>query len=73
MRALPTALTSLTRRHIGHLVVRLLNLAVWPLRLLPASPIPPGFLPQRGARKALAYLYPDEDRRLNECTDVPFC
>jgi len=73
MRRLPSELTSTTRRHIGHLVVRLMNLAVWPLRIRESSPLPAGFLPQRGPRKALAYLYPDEDRRLLEAVNVPFC
>lgn len=73
MRRLPEGLSPLTRRNVGHLVARLLKLAVYPLRLIPASPIPPGFLPQRGERKALACLYPDEDRRLLECRNVPLC
>jgi integrase len=72
MRRLPEGLSPLTRRGIGALLARLLKLAVYPLRLIPASPIPAGFLPQRGQRKALGYLYPDEDRRLLECGDVPF-
>ena len=73
MRSLPGDLSPITRRGVGHLIARLLKLAVYPLRLIKASPIPAGFLPSRGERKALAYLYPDEDRRLLECPDVPFC
>jgi len=73
MRKLPAELSPLTRRNVGHLVARLLKLAVYPLRIIEASPIPAGFLPNRGAKKALACLYPDEDRRLLACTDVPFC
>ncbi len=73
MRRLPADLSPLTRRNLGHLVARLLKLAVYPLRLIPSTPIPAGFLPRRGERKALAYLYPDEDRRLLECRNVPFC
>lgn len=72
MRKLPPELSQLTRRAVGHLVSRLLNLAAYPLRIISASPIPKGFLPNKGARKALAYLYPDEDRRLLACSDVPF-
>ncbi|HEY2408852.1 MAG TPA: site-specific integrase [Polyangiaceae bacterium] len=72
MRKLPEGLSPLTRRNIGHLVARLFKLAVYPLRLISASPVPAGFLPNRGARKALAYLYPDEDRRLLKSPDVPF-
>jgi integrase len=73
MRALPAALSPLTRRNIGQALVRLLNMAVYPLRLIERSPIPKGFLPKARQHKALAYLYPDEDRRLMACPDVPLC
>ena len=33
--------------------------------------MPRGWLPLPGQRKALAYLYPDEDRRLLACAAVP--
>lgn len=71
MRLLPETLAPLTRRGIAGLLVRLMKLAVYPLRIIAASPFPAGFLPQKGPRKALAYLYPDEDRRLLACPDVP--
>src|SRR5437764_1211622 len=61
------------RRHVAQLLVRLLSLAVFPLRLIAASPLPKGFLPKLGAGKALPYLYPDEDRKLLGCTAVPLC
>jgi len=72
MRALPKDLSTITRRAIGHTLSRLLTLAVYPLRIIPATPLPKGFLPGRGERKALAYLYPDEDAKLMACTGVPF-
>jgi integrase len=71
MSALPGHLSPLTRRHVGGSIARLLKICVYPLRLISATPIPSGFLPNRGKRKALAYLYPDEDRRLMACRDVP--
>jgi len=72
MRRLPKTLSQLTRRNVGHLVAGLLNIAVYPLRIIPATPIPKGFLPNKGNRKALATLYPDEDRRLLASANVPF-
>ena len=72
MRALPHEEAG-TRRHYALLVHRVLSLAVFPLRLRPDNPLPRGFLPKKPADKAKAHLYPDEDRRLLECFDVPFC
>lgn len=71
MRRLPTKLATPTRRNIGHMMVKILRMAVYPLRLIERSPIPPGFLPGASKRKALAYLYPTEDARLMACTPVP--
>jgi len=63
---LPSELSRATRRHVLQGVNRLLTLAVYPAKLLPANPLPKGFLP-----KAKAYLYPAEDRALLACGDVP--
>lgn len=71
MRRLPPALAVATRRNIGQLITRALRIAVYPLRLISASPLPQGFLPAAPKQKALAYLYPDEDRRLLACRSVP--
>jgi hypothetical protein len=60
-----------TRRHVALLLNRLLNLAAYPLKIIPASPIPRGFLPQAGTRKAYTYLYPSEDRTLMRCKAIP--
>lgn len=72
MRRIPTSKSRATRRHVGQLMTRVLNLAVYPCKYIDRSPIPKGFLPRLGKAKALAYLYPDEDRKLLACTDVPF-
>ena len=67
MRLLPETLAPKTRRNIAQLVTRILAMAVYPLRLIQRSPIPQGFVPKASKQKALAYLYPDEDRRLMAC------
>lgn len=66
MRLVPVERSQLTRRHVAQSVRRLLNLAVYPLKLIDRNPIPPGFLPKAKQGRAMAYLYPDEDRRLLE-------
>jgi integrase len=48
-------------------MARVLNLAVYPCEHIERSPLPRGFLPKVGKGKALAYLYPDEDRKLLGC------
>lgn len=72
MAALPGGRRPATRRHYGQLIARLLRLAVYPLRLIPSSPIPAGFLPKLGLRPAFPFLYPSEDAQLLACADVPF-
>jgi integrase len=64
MRALPKHLAPASRRQYAQLVSRVLGLAVYPCRLITASPIPRGWLPKLGARKAFAFLYPAEDAEL---------
>jgi len=75
MRALPPerVRTPGARRQVAQVLHRLLALAVFPLRLIPASPLPKGFLPKVGADKAKGWLYPDEDRRLGASPAVPLC
>jgi integrase len=67
----PQKLSASTRRHVALILNRLLNLAVYPLRLRESNPIPKGLVPQVGKRKAMAYLYPDEDRALLACKPIP--
>ena len=71
MAALPRELTSASRRHVAQIMHRTLALAVFPVRLRESSPLPRGWLPSVGPRKAKAWLYPDEERRLIGCADVP--
>ncbi len=71
MRKLPADLSAMTRRNIGQVLVRLLNMAVYPLRLIERSPVPQGFLPKTPKPKAMGCLYPSEDARLMACKAVP--
>jgi integrase len=70
MRALPKS-ASRSRVHVAGTIARLLKLACFPLRIIERSPLPEGFAPRRPARKAMAWLWPDEDRRLLACIRVP--
>lgn len=71
MRKLPEGRTSSTRRRYALLMTKLLRLAVYPLKLIKFSPVPPGFLPARNKVKAKSWLYPDDDRQLLACTRIP--
>jgi len=70
MAALPNDLTSATRRQYAQILAKLLHLAVYPLKLIPASPLPRGFLPKVRRAKATAWLYPAEDAQLLACKRV---
>lgn len=70
MRRVPRELSTATRRHVAQTMVRLCNLAVYPCELMPASPLPKGFLPKVRSRPG-AYVYPTEDRALLAHRDVP--
>ena len=69
MMELPANLPG-TRRHVSQLMHRILEMAVFPARVLDANPLPRGFQPNAKGSKALTYLYPDEDRALLGCADV---
>ncbi len=72
MRNLPdTAKRSATRRHYAQLIHRVLELAVFPCRLLAANPLPRGFMPKIGRAPAFPYLYPSEDAALLRCSSIP--
>ena len=71
MAALPRGLSSATRRQYAQILVRLMNLAVYPLEIIDRSPLPRGFLPKVTRAKATAWLYPAEDARLLACTRIP--
>lgn len=70
LRRVPRDLSTATRRHVAQTMVRLCNLAVYPCELIPASPLPKGFLPKVRTRPG-AYLYPTEDRALLACVGTP--
>jgi len=72
MAQLPeTARRPSTRRHYAQVLHRVFSLAVYPLRLIAASPLPRGFMPKAGKPPAFSYLYPSDDAALMACTDVP--
>jgi integrase len=71
MRGIPPERAAATRRHVAQLLHRLCAMAVFPLRLIAASPLPRGFLPKVGAGKAKGWIYPDEDARLLASAEVP--
>ncbi len=73
MSALPSALAPATRRQIAQTLHRVLKLAVYPLSLIPHSPIPPGWLPRvpKGAQKKQEVTYPQEHDRFLGCAAVP--
>ena len=72
MGALPkTAETSSTRRQYAQSLRKLLVYAVYPLRLLPALPIPKGWLPKTRSDQAKQWIYPSEDLALMRHRDVP--
>jgi len=73
MRAMPERRTPATRRHVAQLLHRVLSLAVFPLRLIGANPLPKGFLPKVGPGRAKGWLYPDEDAQLCASPAVPLC
>jgi integrase len=71
MQKLPSEMASGTRRQIAQVIHRVMSLAVYPCRMIAASPIPRGWLPKPGPKKAVAILYPDEDANLLGCTAAP--
>jgi integrase len=71
MRALPEGLSPGSRRKYGQLINRVLAMAVYPARIIAVNPLPRGFLPKPGKPKAYPILYPDEDKKLLACADLP--
>lgn len=63
--------TPSTRRHIAQILHKLLTMAVYPLRLIKANPLPRGFMPKPGPAKAKGWLYPNEDAQLLGASVVP--
>ncbi len=71
MRKLPPELASGSRRHVAQLLSKIFTTAVYPCRVLPASPLPRGFLPKLRKQKGKTALYPDEEAALLACTNIP--
>ncbi len=71
MSEIPDTKSASTRRIVAQYLRRLLAMAVYPLRIRSANPIPTGWLPRVPNAKAKECLYPDEDRALLACTEVP--
>lgn len=71
MAKLPEHLGASSRRHVAQVMSTLLKIAVYPLRLIKASPVPKLFLP-KVPRSTFTFLYPSEEARLLGCTAVPF-
>jgi len=71
MRSLPESLSKGSRRQVAQLMHRVLAMAVFPARIREANPLPRGFLPATKNQKAMTYLYPDEDKALMGCIEVP--
>jgi len=73
MRSLPAGFSAGTRRHYAQLIASVLKLAVFPCAIISSSPLPPGWLPRvhTGRVKARTLLYPDEERQLLRCSNVP--
>jgi integrase len=70
MLKLPTR-SPQTRRHVAQTIHRVFTMAAYPARIIPASPLPKGWLPKVKSGKARTYLYPDEDAKLLACVEVP--
>lgn len=71
MGSLDASLSSAMRRHVAQCMSRLITIAVYPLKLLPVSPLPRGFLPPITDRKAKSYLFPDEEAALLANAAIP--
>lgn len=71
MQSLPKGLAAASRRQYAQAISRVMRLAAYPVRAIERSPIPSGFVPPLRSRKALSYLYPDEDRALLAAAAVP--
>lgn len=64
-------LTPASRRRVAEVLHKLLGYATYPARYIATNPLPRGWLPKPGKRKAMTCLYPDEDRRMLGHRDTP--
>lgn len=72
MRELPSPpdISRAYRRAVAQVVHRVLSLAVYPAKIIKASPLPKGWLPKIGKPKAKSFLYPKEEAALLRNADV---
>lgn len=72
--AIPEGLSQSTYGRYARHIRIVMGLAVAPLELIEVSPVPPKFVPAYGHRRALGFLYPDEDAQLLSAPDhlVPY-
>jgi integrase len=68
--ATPKGVSQATRAHYARHIRIVMGLAVNPLELIEQSPVPPGFVPAYGPRRALGFLYPEEDALLLGVADA---
>ncbi len=73
MGALPSSLAPATRRQVAQCMSTVLGFAVYPLKLIEVSPFPARWLPRVKKKRISDVLYPDEDRTLLACLEVPLC
>lgn len=59
--ATPQGISQSQRAHYARHIRIVMSLAVEPLGLIEHSPVPPKFVPPYGPRRALGFLYPEED------------
>ena len=71
MASLPKGLKPATRRQYAQLISRVMRIAVYPLRLREANPIPAGWVPRANSAPRSAYLFPSEDAGLLACQQIP--
>lgn len=58
-------MSAANRRHVAQILSRLLHLAVYPGKIIPANPLPRGWLPKLPKERAhYGYLYPREEAAL---------
>jgi integrase len=71
MANLDANLAAGTRRQVAQTIHRILGFAVYPGRYISANPLPRGFMPKVGPRKAKGMIYPEEESSLLACRKVP--
>jgi len=57
-------------RHVAQLVSRICKLAAYPLKAIPRSPLPDGWLPPKNEAKEKSYLFPAEEAEFHANTKV---